>query len=289
MKPEVGRALLSAVDALDGLNIRYAVVGGLAVGAWGVNRSTRDADLYAELTEAVRVPVQRALEERGFHVPAMEEELERFGVFRSRSQGGVFVDIFSAAGPLGEAILDRRKRIEIAGRSLWLIAPEDLAILKAFSERPRDYEDLVNLSAVVGADLDVAEPPELLALPPRAHPERIHERRPRHAKDRDVRDAIPLEAVARKQAPQRIKPADRRPEEMAVAGDHRRQNRRVAATPVMAIPRAMVGEPALLGNAYPERKRRRRRVDRHQDHPRNHQGKNVDPQKAERAPAAGTH
>jgi len=156
MTPEVGQALLAAVDTLDGLGIRYAIVGGLAVGAWGVNRSTRDADLYAELPEAERPALQRAMERRGFHVPAMDEELEQFGVFRSKSGGGVFVDIFSAVGPLGEAILDRRKSVEVAGRALWFIAPEDLAVLKAFSERPRDFEDLVNLSAVVGARMDVA-------------------------------------------------------------------------------------------------------------------------------------
>jgi len=156
MTPEIGRALLSTIDALEALRVRYAIVGGLAVGAWGVNRSTKDADLYADLPEAVRPLLKRALEAQGFRVPAMEEELERFGVFRSRSGGGIFVDIFSATGPLGEAILDRRKSIDLAGRSLWFIAPEDLAILKAFSERPRDFEDLVNLSAVVGLKLDVA-------------------------------------------------------------------------------------------------------------------------------------
>jgi hypothetical protein len=151
---EVGRALFAAVDALDGVGIPYAVVGGLAVGAWGVNRSTRDADLYADLRVASLAPLQRALEARGFHVPAMDEELERFGVFRSRSAEGVFVDVFSANGPLGEAILDRRKRVDLQGRSLWFIAAEDLIILKAFSERPRDTEDLGNLLAV-GRDLDM--------------------------------------------------------------------------------------------------------------------------------------
>jgi hypothetical protein len=156
MTPDVGQALLAAVAALEALDLRYAVVGGLAVGAWGVNRSTKDADLYADLPTAARAPLQRALEERGFDVPAMAGELEQFGVFRSRSDGGVFVDIFSAVGPLGEAILGRRKSIGVAGRSLWFIAPEELAVLKAFSERPRDFEDLVNLSAVVGSRLDVA-------------------------------------------------------------------------------------------------------------------------------------
>ena len=155
MTPDVGMALLSAVDALEGLHLRYAVVGGLAVGAWGVNRSTKDADLYADLPDPVRAPLQRALRERGFDVPAMEGELERFGVFRSRSEGGVFVDIFSAVGPLGEAILGHRKSVVVAARPLWFVAPEELAVLKAFSDRPRDFEDLVNLSAVVGSRWDV--------------------------------------------------------------------------------------------------------------------------------------
>jgi len=155
MTPGVGRALLAAVDALDGLKLPYAVVGGLAVGAWGVNRSTRDADLYVDLPEKVRPALRRALEAAGFHVPAMAEELERFGVFRSRSSEGVFVYIFSAVGPLGRAILDRRKRVELEGRPLWLTSPEDLVLLKAFSDRERDFEDLVNLTAIVGIKLDL--------------------------------------------------------------------------------------------------------------------------------------
>ena len=154
MNLDLGRALFSTLDALDRLGIRYAIVGGLAVGAWGVSRSTRDVDIYAELPPERRA-LERALSEQGFHVPAMEEELERYGVFRSRSPDGVFVDIFPAVGPLGEAILERRKSISVAGRPLWFIAPEELAVLKAFSDRPRDFEDLVNLSVVVGPKLDV--------------------------------------------------------------------------------------------------------------------------------------
>lgn len=156
MTPDVGRVLLSAVDALESLGLRYAIVGGLAVGAWGVNRSTKDVDVYADLPAGSRAPLQRALEEQGFSVPAMDGELERFGVFRSRAGSGVFLDIFGAVGPLGEAILARRRSILLAGRSLWFIAPEELAVLKAFSERERDFEDLVNLSSVMGAKLDVA-------------------------------------------------------------------------------------------------------------------------------------
>ncbi len=49
MTPDIGNALFTIIQVLDELGIRYALVGGLAVGAWGVNRSTRDVDLYADL------------------------------------------------------------------------------------------------------------------------------------------------------------------------------------------------------------------------------------------------
>jgi len=149
------RTLLAAVDALDGLKLRYAIVGGLAVGAWGVSRSTRDADLYAELATDRRTDLQRALEAAGFHVPAMEEELRTLGMFRSRSAEGIFVDIFDAVGPLGEQLLSRRRQIDVFGKRLWVTAPEELFLLKAFSERARDFEDLVGLASVPRLKLDL--------------------------------------------------------------------------------------------------------------------------------------
>jgi hypothetical protein len=85
----------------------------------------------------------------------MEGELERFGVFRSRSPDHVFLDIFPAVGPLGEAIVRRRRKAMIARHALWVIAPEDLAVLKAFSDRPRDFLDLVTLVTRTKSTLDL--------------------------------------------------------------------------------------------------------------------------------------
>ncbi len=157
MIPEVERALLDGIAALEALNLRYAVVGGLAVSAWSRPRPTRDVDLYADIPDDRREHIRKELEARGFEVPAMSEELSRFGVFRSRSrQDGTFLDIFSAIGPLGEAILERRQRVAFEGRDVWLITPEDLILLKAFSDRERDFEDLVALLVHAGPKLDSA-------------------------------------------------------------------------------------------------------------------------------------
>jgi hypothetical protein len=141
------RALTGAIESLDEVGLPYAIVGGLAAGAWGVNRSTRDADLYAELPAGRRELLQQALRNRGFHVPAMNEELGTFGVFRSRSADGVFVDIFDAVGPLGEALLLHRREISVFDRKVWVTAPEELFLLKAFSDRARDFDDLVSLAS----------------------------------------------------------------------------------------------------------------------------------------------
>jgi hypothetical protein len=155
--PRVRKALLEGVGALEDAGIAYAVVGGLAVGVWSTPRATRDVDLYAELLDDNRDTLRAALVRRGFDVPAMNEELARFGVFRSKlTRERVFLDIFDAVGPLGAAILERRRKLATLGREIWFATAEDLAVLKAFSDRPRDLEDLVALIALPDGSIDLA-------------------------------------------------------------------------------------------------------------------------------------
>jgi len=54
-----------------------------------------------------------------------------------------------------EAILDRRREVDIEGRKVWTIAPEELVILKLFSERGRDFDDVVTLVRDLGAGLNL--------------------------------------------------------------------------------------------------------------------------------------
>ncbi|MFO0591945.1 MAG: DUF6036 family nucleotidyltransferase [Polyangiaceae bacterium] len=140
----------------DAFSLRHALVGGIAVGIWGGVRATKDVDLYAELPSKMRQNIRQALERRDFEVPAMEEELERYGVFRSLYRPtNVFVDIFDAQNPLGDAILDRRKKMTFEGKVRWVAAAEDLALLKVFSDRTRDFEDLTKLISVSRGTLNM--------------------------------------------------------------------------------------------------------------------------------------
>jgi hypothetical protein len=104
-----------------------------------------------------RHDLERELGRRGFDVPAMEEELRQFGVFRSKlRRERVFFDIFDATGPLGEAILERRRKVATDGGDIWFASAEDVALLKAFSDRARDQDDLVALLAVSRPGLDAS-------------------------------------------------------------------------------------------------------------------------------------
>jgi hypothetical protein len=145
MIPRLRETLRLAIASVEAAGGRYAIVGGLAVGAWAAPRATRDVDLYTDLDESGRRALRRELESRGFHVPAMEEELARFGVFRAKSNTGVFLDVFDSAGPLGEAVLRERREAKIGGDTLWFVRATELAALKAFSDRARDFDDLVSL------------------------------------------------------------------------------------------------------------------------------------------------
>lgn len=157
IEPHVTLTLFCATQILDDLKLRYAVVGGLAVTAWAVPRATRDADLWVALGDG-RERLCAALTAGGFHVPAMDEELQRFGVFRSRHERtGVFVDIFDAVGPLGEAIIERHVLLVIGDVGIWLATAEDVAVLKAYSDRDRDFIDLVTLLEVANLDLEYIE------------------------------------------------------------------------------------------------------------------------------------
>ncbi len=141
-------ALDATVRVLDELLLPHAIVGGIAVAAWGVVRSTKDIDLYVDMG-AKRRDLSAALVRSGFDVPAMEEELERWGVFRSKHEAtGIFVDIFDSSNPLGESVVTHRRQRVVARKKRWMCSLEDLIVLKSYSDRERDFDDVTELYAV---------------------------------------------------------------------------------------------------------------------------------------------
>ena len=60
---------MQVVGLLDGAEVDYALVGGLAVGVWGAPRATKDIDLLVQAQDVIRA--QEALRPAGYTLDAL--------------------------------------------------------------------------------------------------------------------------------------------------------------------------------------------------------------------------
>jgi hypothetical protein len=144
--PGILEAMRVASSRLTELGVRHVLVGGLAVGAWGHARATRDVDFLVG---------DEAFEHQPGGLVTM-----KYGV--PIQVGGVAVDLLSASAN------HREDAIENAGTSGVPVAPLPVLIyLKLKSPRPKDLVDVMELIRLgierdaVRADL-VARSPELV-------------------------------------------------------------------------------------------------------------------------------
>lgn len=127
-------AVSEASDRLRALGIRHALVGGLAVGAYGAPRNTEDVDFLVGL-----------------------EAFEGSGLVLTHRQGvpvkvgGVAVDLLPAEEPCFERALDDAQR---ASSAVPIVAMPVLVQMKLRALRPQDQEDVRRLLRA-GADLGV--------------------------------------------------------------------------------------------------------------------------------------
>jgi predicted nucleotidyltransferase len=133
-------ALVRAVEILEGAEIEYALMGGLASAAVGRPRKTRDVDLFVPRDDAVRA--LEALGRAGFRTERTDESW----LYKAFA-GEVMIDlIFCSKGDLvlEPEMLERRRSMTVLGRSVKALAPEDLVVIKALAAAehvPRHWYD----------------------------------------------------------------------------------------------------------------------------------------------------
>ncbi|MGL4513051.1 MAG: nucleotidyl transferase AbiEii/AbiGii toxin family protein [Lacipirellulaceae bacterium] len=160
---EVEESLLAIVALLDRERIRYAVMGGLAVRVYTIPRATQDVDITIEVEEDRLPNLRDALYDAGCSIPPVYDSgwLDRvagmplFKVARHVDSGVVDVDLFVVESAFQASMLRRTVRTELKGRTIWLVSPEDLVLLKLAADRPRDRIDVQDLLFALG-DLDEA-------------------------------------------------------------------------------------------------------------------------------------
>ena len=141
--------------------VRFVVIGGLALGSWGVVRGTKDCDIVPDPAPENLDMLAHVVAEVGGHVQMGESLLGSERSIAALLRGGERALIATRLGDLDvvqglEGVLPyaelRSKAIdvEIAGVTIAVCALEHLRTMKRAAGRPRDLVDL--------DDLDAAQP-----------------------------------------------------------------------------------------------------------------------------------
>lgn len=141
--------------------VRFVLIGGFALNAWGVVRGTRDVDIVVDL-EADNVARLAELVSRLHGQAHMQEPFlsSSRGIAHAISQGDRVL-IETRIGPIDVvqglpgvpsygALRARAVDVEIAGVTVAVCALEDLRAMKRAAGRTRDLADLEDLDAAQG-------------------------------------------------------------------------------------------------------------------------------------------
>ena len=151
---ELERALFEITTLLTQSGYEYAVMGGLAVRVDSIPRPTYDVDLTVSIERSELPKLFQSLERLGFTIPApyqqgWVDEVGGMPLIKVKTyingSPGVAIDIFLSETDFQKSCLKRRFEITLDGRSLWVIAPEDLILLKLLAARPRDLLDVADI------------------------------------------------------------------------------------------------------------------------------------------------
>jgi predicted nucleotidyltransferase len=134
----------------DARGIEYALMGGIAVRAYGIPRATYDIDFTAAIKRTELPSLLERAVSLGFMVPepylkGWLDQVAGMPLLKLRlsiNERGIDIDIFLAESEFQHSLMRRRRWLQINGYEAWLVSPEDLILLKLLANRPRDLADV---------------------------------------------------------------------------------------------------------------------------------------------------
>jgi hypothetical protein len=155
------RSILSVlIEKFKENEIRYALMGGLALGLWGVGRSTVDIDFLVDRGDLSRI--DHIMQELGYECKFKSENVSQY-VSLLKIYGEVdFLHAFREAS-LEMLVKAVEKDIFEGSLKVKVLIPEDLIGLKfqAIKNNPlreqTDIEDIKALLSILGGNLDWSE------------------------------------------------------------------------------------------------------------------------------------
>ena len=155
---ELLATLRTVAEVLQRRNIRYALIGGLAVAVRGRVRTTQDIDWLMSISQLALPGLLDDLVAEGFPIE-MSAAIQRWnyeGLMPLWSGTGVRIDFMKAILPVFDSILQRASEENFQGLKLRVIDVEGLMLLKLIAFRQQDQIDLRALLAANNGRIDLA-------------------------------------------------------------------------------------------------------------------------------------
>jgi hypothetical protein len=166
LRGPLGAAIASVAEALSRLPARGMLIGGIAVIARGVARTTRDVDATVS-SDGVRLEeMLPVFEEQGLR-PRIDDALGFAQVNQvlllRHEASGVDVDVSIAWLPFELDAIRASDSLELAGVDVPVARAEDLVIYKSVAWRPQDQQDVERLLTLHGRGMDLARVTRIVA------------------------------------------------------------------------------------------------------------------------------
>lgn len=134
----------------------FCFIGGVALQRWGEPRVTRDLDLTVFTGFGAEEPVVDAVLHRfAGRLPDAKAFALQHRVLLCETAAGVPVDIALGALAFEAEMIERAVEVAfVPGVALRICSAEDLLVLKAFADRPRDQADVLSIARRSGRAVD---------------------------------------------------------------------------------------------------------------------------------------
>jgi len=143
---------MRVLESLEKHNVAYILVGGFAVILFGMQRLTRDVDIFVKMAPENIEKLRKALQAL-FEDPSIEEitlgELEEYPVIRYGTPDGFYIDILARLGEVAAFDDLDYEAVDIEGTRIKIATPESLYRLKKDTARPEDKIDAMFLKEII--------------------------------------------------------------------------------------------------------------------------------------------
>ena len=146
------KKFLTVIDALNSFKVEYILIGGVAVILHGLERLTRNIDIFIKMTEENIEKLRKALFSV-FDDPSINEitfeELDKYPVIRYGSPDDFYIDIVGRLSELNIFENLKYEVIEYQDIKINVATPEPLFELKKNTYRQKDEMDLLFLQDLI--------------------------------------------------------------------------------------------------------------------------------------------